>query len=284
MKGSKIIDVLKKRFGVTTSSQLSKILRLSAPRISQIDGADMVNDRALISIFKSALDAERSRTSIDLAETSFAALEKEVSGKPLHEFLGVTYHTLRNWRKQGLTYRTLRSLVMSAYEAGKQDAREDLLSPICEFVRIDPGESLSAASPQILCRKTASTYFSGLVETLAAAKGIYVFYDSSGRAIYVGKTEKGNLWAEINNAFMRERKTQEMYRVEHPTVNTSWNTGIHSKRRLSKSKVKLHDMAFYFSAYEVVPEQISQVEALLIRAFPNDVLNVKMETLERFER
>ena len=37
-------------------------------------------------------------------------------------------------------------------------------------------------------------------------------------------------------------------------------------------------MACYFSAYEVELGMIAAVEALLIRAFANDLLNARMET------
>jgi len=39
----------------------------------------------------------------------------------------------------------------------------------------------------------------------------------------------------------------------------------------------LHELAAYFSAYEVHPLMISNLESLVIRSFANDLLNKKME-------
>ena len=41
--------------------------------------------------------------------------------------------------------------------------------------------------------------------------------------------------------------------------------------------MQLHDLAAYFSAFHVEDAMIDDVEALLVRAFPNDLLNSKME-------
>jgi hypothetical protein len=48
--------------------------------------------------------------------------------------------------------------------------------------------------------------------------------------------------------------------------------------------LKLYDLAAYFSAYEVLPEMVDDLEALLIRAFPNDMLNYKMEKFAKSAR
>ena len=44
------------------------------------------------------------------------------------------------------------------------------------------------------------------------------------------------------------------------------------------TQLELFDLAAYFSAYEVADGMIEELEALLVRAFANDLLNVKMET------
>jgi hypothetical protein len=41
--------------------------------------------------------------------------------------------------------------------------------------------------------------------------------------------------------------------------------------------VRLHELAEYVSAYQVADEMIGDIESLLIRAFPNDLLNKKIE-------
>jgi hypothetical protein len=41
--------------------------------------------------------------------------------------------------------------------------------------------------------------------------------------------------------------------------------------------VPLHELAIYFSAYQVDDEMVDKLEALLVRSFANDLLNVRME-------
>lgn len=105
--------------------------------------------------------------------------------------------------------------------------------------------------------------------------GIYIFYDSSSRAIYVGKTagQTGSLWARMKSSFNADQqKSRQQYRIDHgkgDKVNT---------RKLGPKGVQLHELAKYFSAYEVVDPQFTHnIEALLIRAFADNLMNKKME-------
>ena len=45
-------------------------------------------------------------------------------------------------------------------------------------------------------------------------------------------------------------------------------------------QVQLHDIAAYVSAYHVADGLIERFEALVIRSFANDLLNVRMKSLE----
>jgi len=45
--------------------------------------------------------------------------------------------------------------------------------------------------------------------------------------------------------------------------------------------VYLFDIAFYFSAYKVDVRFINNVEAILIRAFANELTNVRIETFKQ---
>jgi hypothetical protein len=49
------------------------------------------------------------------------------------------------------------------------------------------------------------------------------------------------------------------------------------RRQIRLRAVPLHDLAAYLSAYRVVDGLIGELESLLIRAFANDLLNVRME-------
>ncbi len=97
--------------------------------------------------------------------------------------------------------------------------------------------------------------------------GIYIFYDSRGKAVYAGRSvneSKQSLWAEMNDAFNRERFPQEIVCSE--------------KGKLKRVPYFLYEAALYVSVYLVHEFAIKDFEALLIRSFPNDLTNIRMET------
>ncbi|HEX5339104.1 MAG TPA: hypothetical protein VFW53_11765, partial [Gallionella sp.] len=112
---------------------------------------------------------------------------------------------------------------------------------------------------------------------LESAKGIYVFFDSIGNAIYVGKTERQNIWKEMTSAFNRERSNHQTFVVAHPTTGTSFSPAWESPKQPKKRVAYLYNTASYFSAYEVVPGLTPKLEALLVRVFCNSLSNKKME-------
>ena len=153
------------------------------------------------------------------------------------------------------------------------------LLPIVEFFALDNTESKKGANWEIF-DPADSSYLSGLKDRLAASCGVYIFSDSRGQAIYAGKTERvktQKLWAEISNAFNRDRDIQRIKRVGHPKRNVEFKAGEEKQRQIYDRPVRLHELASYLSAYEVANGMIGKVEALLVRGFANDLLNVKME-------
>ena len=48
--------------------------------------------------------------------------------------------------------------------------------------------------------------------------------------------------------------------------------------------MKLYELAAYISAYMVADEMINELEALLVRVFPNDLLNKRIEKLGRAKK
>jgi hypothetical protein len=85
----------------------------------------------------------------------------------------------------------------------------------------------------------------------------------------------------MNSVFNRSRdEVQRIKLVGHPARNVEYRENEEKIRRIVNTPMKLHDLSAYFSAYEIAPaEMISMFEALIIRAFANDLLNVKMERL-----
>ena len=84
----------------------------------------------------------------------------------------------------------------------------------------------------------------------------------------------------MNNAYNRDRgEVQSIKRVNHPANRIAFKGLDEQKRQIKRQTVALHDIAHYMSAYEVAEGLIGKFEALIVRTFANDLLNVRMETL-----
>jgi hypothetical protein len=114
-----------------------------------------------------------------------------------------------------------------------------------------------------------------LISILQSSKGIYAFYNSEYEIIYLGKT-KNNLWEEMQSAYVREMPHYKRYRVKHPYEKFKL-TNSGNARKLQLTNVNVYDAAVYFSAYAVDEKYIDDIEKLLIRIAPNDILNKRME-------
>jgi hypothetical protein len=128
-------------------------------------------------------------------------------------------------------------------------------------------------------------YKSGLKTELDQYFGVYIFFDSRGQAIYAGKARKQKLWREMNLAFNRDRRrVQKIKRVRHPTRQQEYRTSEEKARQIGDHIVPLYEIASYFSAYRVSDGMVDDLEALLVRSFANNLLNIKMELFARSRR
>jgi len=211
------------------------------------------------------------------------ALEKKLkteSQVALAGALGVSVQTLHNWknRDEDLSPWQVASALAKARTSAVKTSQLTTIRPIVEFHSIDPCLSKQEKTWVLFSTGSDSTlYVQGLKEKLDIHHGIYIFYDSRGRALYVGKARQQSLWKEMNLAFNRERAVQKIVLVGHPDRNQEFKTGFEKLRQPKDTQLELYDLATYFSAYEVDDGMIEDLEALMMRGFANDLLNAKME-------
>ncbi|MEQ1931463.1 MAG: hypothetical protein ABL957_13180 [Parvularculaceae bacterium] len=197
--------------------------------------------------------------------------------------LGVTGQSIRNWReRKNATERQICELVHKASRAGAHNLQASALRPIVEFFPIDAAESKQGRKLELFSIKTDDgsdhQYLAGLRAELGEHSGVYLFFDSRGRAIYAGKARSQKLWKEMNLAFNRNRGTvQSIRRVSHPERNQVYKTSKEKARQIVDRVVPLNELAEYFSAYEVADVMINDIETMLVRSFANDLLNKRME-------
>ena len=195
-------------------------------------------------------------------------------------YLGTKPAQIASWRtKKRAKKRAITNLqIAGLFERSRKEALRTAIRPIVEFYPIVRVRSRQKGQWELFTTdKGAPRPARGLRAALDNSCGVYVFYDTRGRALYAGKTENRTLWKEMKSAFNRDRGRQELFRVRHPGRNQEFVSASKRPRNIRQTSVVLADMAAYFSAYEVAPDMIGAIETLLIRAFANDLLNTKME-------
>ena len=206
--------------------------------------------------------------------------------------LGVTSSMISQWRnqKQKLSVRQVSGLVQKARNAGAQHIKANAIKPVVEFFPINVSQTSKGAKRKLFSEANADgdgqhKYRAGLLIELKAKTGVYIFFDSRGQAIYTGKAKKQTLWNEMTDAFNRNRRTvQTIKRVAHPTLNQEYKTSEEQARQIVDHTVCLYELAHYFSAYEIEDDMIDEIEAMLVRSFANDLLNIRMEKFGKQRR
>lgn len=210
--------------------------------------------------------------------------EPPATDRALAKRLGLSITGLANWKsRQEITASQMARLIKSAEKATEQRTHLSTIRPIVEFFQLSRTKIGAGDNYRIFSIKDSDAkihpYLNGLKAELEAHHGVYMFYDSRGRALYAGKARSQKLWTELNLAYNRDRGVQNILRVNHPERRLDFRTSDEIRRQIRSANVRLHELAEYVSAYQVADGMICDLESLLIRAFPNDLLNKRMERL-----
>lgn len=199
----------------------------------------------------------------------------------LAKHLGMSIPAIQLWKnRRALTARQVAGLVHKA------SFQSNIIRPVVEFFPVKKCETRNGAAFELFSttdeRGNPHPYRVGLKNELTKHTGIYVFFDSRGSAIYVGKARRQKLWNESNHAFNRDRgNVQNIRRVRHPRQRRAYQTTEEKRRQIVEFDVQLHELAAYYSAYHVADAMINDLESLLVRSFANDLLNIRMENFQR---
>lgn len=204
--------------------------------------------------------------------------------RQLADKLGISLASVTGWKaREEITPLQVAGLLATAVNTAEvraaMDVENSAIRPIVEYFPLNKCKSRGGARYELFDSGNGHKYLNGLRAELAGSHGIYVFYDSRGHAIYVGKAREQKLWQEMNSAYNRNRDVQTIMKVNHPERNQSFKTSDEKKRQIREFTVQLHQIAAYVSAYKVIDGMVNSVEAMLVRSFANDLLNVKMESI-----
>jgi hypothetical protein len=188
----------------------------------------------------------------------------------VYEYLGITAATGKRYdKKKDLANSEILNLVKKA----RKSALANSIQILTEYypITLTPLRS----NHDFIDSKNDKNH-TKLKNLLKDNHGIYVFYDSCGKAIYVGKAWLQTLFDEMRSAFNRPRDTMTIIRVQH-TVNKMKK--VKFDKAIKRERVFISDICAYFSAYKVDPQLIHIVEAIMIRAFSNNLTNSKIQNL-----
>ena len=198
--------------------------------------------------------------------------------------LGISVPTLAQWKKRAeVTPQQVAKLLLKVDEAAEIGTHSRAIQPIVEFLQVEKAPYGAGGKFRIFSVKDETgnerPYLNGLKAELDNNYGVYLFHDSRGRALYAGKARYQTLWVELHSAYNRRRSVQNILRVKHLQSRKDFRTSDEITRQIRPVNVPLHELVEYVSGYRVAEGMIENVESLLIRAFPNDLLNKRIENL-----
>ena len=258
----KIIDYVKEKLNLRTYEQFGK--KIGHSNISEIKRHFLCFGN-LKNIVNAVYSYAYKQGTKDFLTVMIACLKKDGYTKhQIAEMLSVSDSRLNTIKKTGLERKSvMERWAQKMKKSTVKHTLNNIYDSICELEEITMGES------HIVFKKSNKDT-KDYLKRLQKEKGIYIFYDSVGKAIYAGKTENQTLFDEMNNVLSRNRgDAQVIYKKR-------WN-------KISKYSYKLKEVAAYVSAYQVRDEFISNIEALFVRAFPNDLTNVRIEKIQKIE-
>lgn len=201
--------------------------------------------------------------------------------------LGQSYTVIANWTKKDLSPTQIARIIQRAreagYKAGKSDAiklqrdkKRSELPPIAAIIEYLPIKAHKTPSSRVRVAINDDYKDPNIRSTIKDKHGIYIFYDSLGKPLYIGKANKTDFWNEVNSAFRRLEIKIPIVRVNHTLLNR--NTTNH---KLRSHNARISDVACYLSVYEVRKDLIDNMEAMLIRSSANVLANTRMESIRK---
>jgi hypothetical protein len=278
MKGKHLIEALKRKFRFVSDADLRRELGIS--HVALLNWRKRSITPRMVADLVSRLSGERLQGS-ELVKDLMGHFETDVL-QQLGQTIGLSNQALQNYKnRRAVTARQMAGLGRTAYLSGQQGLRKTAIRPLVEFFPLRKAPSLHKVKFDLFSTKDEKgkvhPYLDGLRTELNAHNGVYIFFDSRGQAIYVGRARLQTLWKEMLSAFNRGREVQKIRRVRHPSRKVAYKTSDEKSRQIRERSVPLHELAGYFSAYHVDLGLIDEIESLLVRSFANDILNIRME-------
>jgi len=262
--GRDFLGRLRQKLGLKTDRQVAAILGVTPGRVSQIAKKEAFTSSEVANMVVRAHQASAKPIGgLDLVDR----LRRELGLKTdwqLSDALGVTPGRISQLsRKNAVTSREIANMIGRT----RKTARIGAISPVVERYPIEKVPTKQRVGHELF-DLGVHPYRIGLRNELKQHHGVYVFYDSSGCALYVGKAAKQKLWEEMKNAFNRARDTQKVFGVRHPARRRGqWRR---ETRVTAREQLHLHIRQPRFARVlnpipvEIVPHEVPNRHRLVV--------------------
>jgi predicted transcriptional regulator len=254
------LRILASEFHLKGQAETAKFLDLTQPRVSQINSSDILARTHIKKFLRSAFRAGK-REGHEEANTkllgSFGKMRNLDTQMQLAAALGKTQGAVAQWKSgySQISEKTIESMLKKAAHL--------TIRRLVEMEEVDPGQP--GAMHWYFYSAKSNAKRAGLLSKLRDKRGIYSYFDATGRLRYVGKADKTSLDKEVENRLQHEIKKGRI---------------TYGRRMKKNPKLRQGEIVRYISAYEVSPrEAIPLVEALLIRTTGNVQYNKRLENL-----
>jgi len=206
MDAPRLISALKRKLGARDTKELGKLLGLSQANFRDWESSGLTEEKLARAIVKSMRFREQSER-IKIAGEAIASLRGKLdvgtNGRFSRE-LGISSATVNNWLKHGLTGRKLADGLLKTRQRAVKSAHECAIVPVVEYFQLSAHRRSTNGAAELFPTRVPHTTKAllGLKGALEDSHGIYIFYDSRGRGLYVGKAQRQSLWKEMNLALV----------------------------------------------------------------------------------
>jgi transcriptional regulator with XRE-family HTH domain len=254
------LKILRSEFGLGNQDEIARFLGLTQPRVSQINNSNNLTKEHVRKLLRGAFQSGKreghGEMNAKLLET-FGKLRSLDTQVALAMALDKTQGAVAQW-KSGYAQISEKTIELILKKSAQLTIR-----PLVEMEEVDPGQP--GASHWYFYNAKTNTRRKHLLRKLNHKKGIYLYFDATGRPTYVGKADKTPLDKEVENRLNHELKSGRI---------------PYGENMEQCPKLRQGEIVRYISAYEISPrEAIPLVEALVIRSTANVLFNKQLEKL-----
>jgi transcriptional regulator with XRE-family HTH domain len=260
-----LIEIISEEFKLGTQKEVADFLNLTSGRISQIKSSSKITKANIKSILHAVHKAGQHSTKKEIRSEinkkildSYKELHSLTTHKDIANSLETTRENVAQWSSGNtqITQQTIQKILKQAVPIR--------ITTLLEMEKVDP---LKPNKKWYFFGDSSNKKREKIINQIKNKRGVYFYFDSTGRLTYAGKADKTPLDKEVEGRLSQQTKSGRI---------------LYGEKMKKKVVLDQGEIARYISAYEVSPrELIPLVEALIIRITANSQYNKKLESVSK---